>query len=316
MKRTGLGIDESFERHDTGPDHPESIERYRVLRKQLARLCRRDGIERMGADREATPAELMRCHDHHYIDLVRIDADHFAETLRTGDTAICDESFEVACIAAGTCLEMVDRVMRGELRNGFCAVRPPGHHATRNQGMGFCIFNNAALAARHAQECHGLERVLIVDWDVHHGNGTQDIFYDDPSVFFFSVHEWPSYPYAGAVAEEGVGPGEGATMNCPLDAGADGETVLAALKDRLVPAMADFRPEFIVISAGFDALAEASMSSFQLTPGDFASLTRLVMDLADDTASGRVVSILEGGYDPVSLTAAAEAHVRTLAGGA
>jgi acetoin utilization deacetylase AcuC-like enzyme len=209
-------------------------------------------------------------------------------------------------------LNAVDAVVPGSARNAFCAVRPPGHHATPNRGMGFCLFNNVAVAARHAQRKHGLERVLIVDWDVHHGNGTQDIFYSDPSVFFFSTHQWPLYPGTGRADETGEGAGLGTTMNYPFPAGAGRAEILGAVRNSLLPAAERFHPDLVLISAGFDSRIGDPLGRFTLTDGDFADLTRAAMEIADRYAGGRVVSVLEGGYSPEGLARAAAAHVETL----
>ena len=187
----------------------------------------------------------------------------------TGDTAVCEESWDAALRAAGLAVSAVDAVMAGAMENAFCAVRPPGHHATADRGMGFCIFNNVAVAARHAQKAHGMERVLIVDWDVHHGNGTQDIFYGDGTVLFFSTHQWPLYPGTGRRSERGTGEGEGLTINCPLAEGAGGAEVLGAMREELEPAAEKFKPELVLISAGFDSRAGDPLGGFLLEDEDF-----------------------------------------------
>jgi acetoin utilization deacetylase AcuC-like enzyme len=210
-------------------------------------------------------------------------------------------------------MSAVDLVLRGEAANVFCIVRPPGHHATANRGMGFCLFNNVAIAARYAQKMYGCERVLIADWDVHHGNGTQDIFYQDPSVFFFSTHQSPWYPGTGDADEIGEGRGEGSTMNLPLPAGSGRAEVLGGLRERLLPAMKTFRPDLVLISAGFDSRAGDPLGHFRLSDGDFSDLTLVLREIADDSAGGRVISVLEGGYSLEGLTKAVAAHVEALA---
>ncbi|MCU0797700.1 MAG: GNAT family N-acetyltransferase [Akkermansiaceae bacterium] len=297
--------------HDGGPGEVENPRRYAVLGEAL----RKEAV-RMGAveieGRMATRAELLRCHGAHYLDIVHMDVERLADRLRTGDTAICPESERVAKWATGSALAAVEAVMEERVKRAFVAVRPPGHHATADRGMGFCIYNHVALMARHAQERFGVGRVLIVDWDVHHGNGTQDLFFSDAGVFYFSVHEDGIFPFTGAVEETGAGPGLGTTMNVPLPHGTGGAEVLRVFEDRLVPAMEKFRPELVLISAGFDALATDPLGGFRLTPEDFVELTRVVVRIAEKWAEGRVVSVLEGGYDPDGLAAAAVAHLRAL----
>ena len=299
--------------HDTGPGHPENPQRYQALHDSLRAAAQAIGAHPIPAGREATRRELLRCHAAHYLDLVHIDVESLADRLRTGDTAIGPESEQVARHAAGAALEAVDRVMGGELLRAFVAVRPPGHHATPDRGMGFCIYNHVALMARHAQEAHGCQKVLIVDWDVHHGNGTQDCFYADPSVFFFSTHQQGIYPHTGSAEETGAGPGAGTTLNVPLPAGSGIREILPTIESRLATAMEDFQPELVLISAGFDSRIEDPIGDFRLLDEDFATLTRAVLRIADRWAGGRCISILEGGYNPAGLASAAAAHLRALA---
>jgi acetoin utilization deacetylase AcuC-like enzyme len=214
----------------------------------------------------------------------------------------------------GASLKAVDAVVSGTVANAFCALRPPGHHATADRGMGFCIFNNAALAARYAQRVHGLERVVIIDWDVHHGNGTQDIFYEDPGVFYFSTHQHPWYPGSGLSHETGRGPGEGYTLNVPLPSGAGMEEIGGAFTKLFRKKMNLFRPDLVIISAGFDSREGDPLGQFTLSDADFAELTRILLDLAHETAGGRLVSLLEGGYNLTGLASAVTSHVKALRG--
>jgi acetoin utilization deacetylase AcuC-like enzyme len=232
--------------------------------------------------------------------------------LSTGDTDIDGHSWDAAVRAAGGALNAVDAVAAGRARNAFCVVRPPGHHANASRGMGFCLLNNIALAARYAQRRHGMERVLIVDWDVHHGNGTQDIFYSDPSVFFFSTHQWPLYPGTGRADETGDGQGQGTTTNFPFPAGSGRKQILGAVENSLMAAADRFQPDLVLISAGFDSRIGDLLGQFTLTDRDFTDLTRRVMEIADRHAGGRVVSMLEGGYSLQGLASAAAAHVDAL----
>ncbi len=311
---TGVVFDASFVRHHPGEGHPESPARYGAIQRGLEagglmhRLARLPG-------RMASDDDLHLCHTRAYLATVRHDIARKSPTLSTGDTALCESSYEVAALAAGSAMAGVDAVMTGRVRNAVVAVRPPGHHATMSRGMGFCLFNNAAVAARYARKAYGVEKVLIADWDVHHGNGTQDIFYEDPSVFFFSTHQWPWYPGTGAADETGAGAARGTTMNCPFHAGAGHAEILGAFRRKLLPAMAAYRPQLVILSAGFDSRRGDPLGRFVLKDSDFAELTAVAMEIADLGAGGRVVSILEGGYHLDGLASATRAHVEALAAG-
>jgi acetoin utilization deacetylase AcuC-like enzyme len=305
--------DAIYRKHLEGRDHhPEQPERYDAVMQGLDRAGLTSRLSSVAA-RAATDDELLLCHTPQYLEIVREDFASGMAHLTTGDTDITPNSMEVALHAVGGVLNAVDAVMTGAAGNAFCAVRPPGHHATAHRGMGFCLFNNVAIAARHAQKKHGVERVLILDWDVHHGNGTQDIFYGDRSVFFFSSHQWPLYPGTGRADETGESAGRGTTMNFPLPAGSGRAEVLGAVRESLVPAMEEFRPDLVLISAGFDSRIGDLLGRFTLTDEDFTDLTRTAMEIADRHAGGRVVSLLEGGYALPGLASAAAAHVETLA---
>jgi acetoin utilization deacetylase AcuC-like enzyme len=222
------------------------------------------------------------------------------------------DSFRVAKLATGGALAAVDRVMDGTVDNAFVAARPPGHHALPDRAMGFCLINHVAVAARYVQKKYGLERVLIVDWDVHHGNGTQDIFYSDPSVFYFSTHQWPHYPGSGAAAETGSGAGIGATLNVPLAKGDGDAEIVAAFADKLIPAAKSFRPDFVLVSAGFDGHRGDPLAGLEVTAVGYGELTRIVVDIANEYARGRLVSLLEGGYDLTALSRSVETHLLQL----
>lgn len=312
--KTGILYDAGFLRHDTGPGHPESVERYRAVMEALEKLERGKLLLDRLSSEKAEVGDVLLGHESWYHDVARMDADNFAEVLRTGDTAICHESYDVALEAVGASIAAVNAVCGGDVRNAFAAVRPPGHHASAGRGMGFCIFNNIAIAARHLQRRCGIEHVAILDWDVHHGNGTQDIFYDDGTVFFASTHEDNIYPHTGAVDETGEGDGEGSTLNLPVPEGSGGGVILPLWERTIGDAVRDFKPDFILISAGFDAREGDPVGMLNLTDGDFSELTRMVCGWADEFCGGRVVSLLEGGYNPDGLASAVAAHVGALAG--
>jgi acetoin utilization deacetylase AcuC-like enzyme len=306
---TAFLADPIAKEHDTFPNHPERPARWDAAIRGLGGAA----LAQVPA-RTATRDELELCHTPGYIDTARRDVEAGRTALSTGDTDICPHSYEVALRAAGTCLNAVDLVMGGRADNAFCIVRPPGHHATQDRGMGFCLFNNVAVAARYAQKKHGIGRVLIADWDVHHGNGTQDIFYDDPSVFFFSTHQSPWYPGTGSERERGEYEGEGTTMNCPFPAGSGRDEILGAFRNKLMPAMKEYRPDLVMVSAGFDSRLGDPLGQFRLTDDDFAELTSLLREVADQYCKGRLVSVLEGGYNLTGLTQAVAAHTRALGG--
>ena len=311
MGKTGWLDDPIFREHDTGAGHPERAERCDAIAAGLEEAELEPQLERISI-RPATVDEIALCHTRSYIALVEDEVESGRRMLSTGDTRIRDDSYVVAMYAAGGVLSAVDAVVAGDVKNAFCSVRPPGHHATRDRGMGFCIFNNVAIAARYAQKSHGLTKVLIADWDVHHGNGTQDIFYGDGSVFYFSTHQQGWYPGTGWEDETGEGAGEGTTLNVPLPEGAGGTEALAAFRDRLVPAADAFKPDLVLVSAGFDSDADDPLGGLMLSAADFAALTDVVAGIARDHCGGRLVSVLEGGYDRDVLRAAVAAHIRVL----
>lgn len=317
---TGLLLDPVFKKHHTGDGHPECPARYDAITRDL---------EAAGLVKKLAPIELrdlldeeaLLCHTESYLTKIKkeIPAVDGVAYLSTGDTAVCSESLDVARKATGGALNAVDYIFAGKegegtRRNAFCAIRPPGHHATASVGMGFCIFNNAAIAARYAQKTHGIKRVAIIDWDVHHGNGTQDIFYEDGSVYYFSTHQSPLYPHTGAVLETGSADGANTTLNCPLPAGTGMKQIAAAFDDQFLPAMEKFKPELVIISAGFDSRIGDPLGGFLLTDDDFVKLTERLLKLSDQYASGRLLSLLEGGYNVDGLAKAVVSHVQQLAG--
>lgn len=314
LRQTGLLFDDVYRRHLPGnTGHPERPERLTAIWDGLEKAGVVESLSRL-APRRATEAELALVHDRSYLELTRRELSSMTgpKELSTGDTLASADSYEVAHFAAGGVLNAVDSVIAGKVKNAFCAVRPPGHHATPTRGMGFCIYNNVAIAARYIQNVHGLRRILIVDWDYHHGNGTQDIFYQDDSVFYFSTHEYGAYPGTGGPAETGRGKGLGTTLNVPLPVGASDRQILQAFETTLVPAARRFRPDFILISAGFDGMRNDLLGRFDITPQGFAAITRVVVKLADELCQGRIVSVLEGGYRLDGLAESVAAHVKVL----
>jgi acetoin utilization deacetylase AcuC-like enzyme len=310
--RTGIIHSDLFMEHDTGYGHPESPLRYKVIVDALRTADFAGRLEWL-APRIAEREDLLRCHLGGYIDLVRRDILGGAQYLSTGDTSVGHRSWDAAVYAAGGACLAIDSVVARTVKNAFCVLRPPGHHATPGRGMGFCVFNNTAIAARYAQQRHGIGKVLIADWDVHHGNGTQDTFYADDSVFVFSTHQWPWYPGTGARDETGHGRGLGTIMNRPFPAGAGRAEILGAFAGDFLDAARRFKPELVLISAGFDSRDGDPLGGFHLTDEDFADLTQLMLDLAGECAEGRVVSLLEGGYHPGGLASSAKAHCQKLA---
>ena len=307
---TGVVWPTQCEAHEPGAEHPECPLRLAVIREALAPLVARQELVVLD-HREATTEELRLVHAPDYVELVHREIAEGRTVLSTGDTELGSGTWQAALRAVGAVLVALETVVDGRARNAFCAERPPGHHATATQGMGFCVFNNVAIAARQAQRL-GLDRILIADFDVHHGNGTQAIFYRDPSVFYFSTHLSPHYPGTGLEHEMGDGPGRGTTLNRPLSQFAGRAEILGAFEHDLVPAAARFRPELVLVSAGFDSRLGDPLGGFTLTDQDFADVTRLLCRVAAEHAEGRLVSVLEGGYDLKGLAAAVRAHVGAL----
>jgi acetoin utilization deacetylase AcuC-like enzyme len=311
MEKTGFVTSLEYKRHLTGLGHPESHKRIDAVLKAIQGAGLDAKLEKI-EPRRATREELQLTHTPEYIATAERDVASGARQLSTGDTNVMEASFEVALLAAGGILSAVDAVMSGKVNNAFCAVRPPGHHATPTRGMGFCLFNNIATGARYAQKKHGIGKVLIADWDVHHGNGTQDVFYEDGSVLFFDTHQHPLYPGTGMADETGSGKGLGTTINNPFPAGAGRAEIYGAFETKLVKAAEKFKPEFIFISAGFDSRINDPLGNFKLTDEDFADLTRLMKTLAKTHAQGRLISVMEGGYNLDGLGKGVAAHVGAL----
>ena len=296
--------------HDTRQGHPERAERLRQITTHLdetglAAQCTRPEW------RPASRDQIERVHQAAYVDSIA-DIASGGGGRPDPDTVVSPASFDIARLAAGAACDAVNRVLSGEDRTALAIVRPPGHHALADRAMGFCLFNNVAIAAQTALAEHDLDRVLIVDWDVHHGNGTQDAFYADGRVGFFSMHRWPFYPGTGAADETGTGDGLGATRNLPVEFGTPREEYRARFRQELEEFAARIKPQLVLISAGFDAHREDPIGSLGLEVEDFAELTQSVLEVADVHASGRVVSLLEGGYNPQRLAKCVAEHLRRL----
>lgn len=307
---TLLYSDPRFLDHDTRRGHPERAERLRQITLRLDATGLADRCVRP-TWQEASRERIERVHQAAYVDAI----ENLAQ--RGGgrpdpDTVVGPASFDVARLAAGAACGAVDRVLAGEDRTALCVVRPPGHHALSDRAMGFCLFNNVAVATRVAIDEHDLERILVVDWDVHHGNATQDTFYADGRVGFFSIHRWPFYPGTGAADETGTGAGLGATRNLPIEFGTPRDVYRKRFRRELEEFAARIKPQLVLVSAGFDSHREDPIGSLGLEAEDFAELTKYVVDVAQVHAGGRVVSLLEGGYNPERLAECVAEHLRQL----
>lgn len=312
VSKTQVFYDPTMLGHEPPNDHPESPKRLDAVMTAVYQL-ERQGRVSITTPRPATEDELLLVHSPDYVKKVRTEIAAGRPTLSTGDTDISSGSLAAALAAAGAVVSAVNAVIGGGTRTAFCAVRPPGHHASQARGMGFCVFNNIAIGARHARRRHGVERVLIVDWDVHHGNGTQEVFWNDGTVLLFDVHQHPWYPGTGSSDEQGEGRGRGLIVNNPLPAGSGRTAIFKVFREGLLPAVERFRPELVMISAGFDSRAGDPLGRFTLTDQDFADLTDVVSAIARLHAGGRIVSVLEGGYALGGLPRAVASHLQRLA---
>ena len=299
MTTLGIVWDPVYLDHHTDAGHPDQPGRLKLLYDRLAERVSLDQFVTI-APPPAGDVAILRVHSSAYLAQVKATAEKSAGAL-SADTLTCEHSFRVADRAAGGAIEAVRQVVAGRLDHALVLARPPGHHAERSRAMGYCIFNNVAIAAMAARAELGLARVMIVDWDLHHGNGTQHIFERDPHIFFFSSHQYPCYPGTGHFSETGLGPGEGTTMNVPLKRGFGDAEFLALYREILVPAAREFEPELIVVSAGFDIHTDDPLGGMRVTPAGFAGLGRLMMQIAGEVCRGRVVFCLEGGYDSGAL---------------
>jgi len=311
MGKTGLVYHPAYLEHDMGPGHPESPNRLRAIMHQLEQKGTMARMIKIEA-RKAEDKWLTQIHAPSYVQSLNRLAPTSGRVSLDADTSMSPGSVNAAYLAAGGALAAVDAIMAQRVEHVFCAVRPPGHHAEAARAMGFCLLNNVAIAARYVQKKYGITRVLIVDWDVHHGNGTQHSFEDDPSVLFFSTHQYPHYPGTGRGTERGKGAGAGYTVNVPMEAGEGDETYHAIFLTALVPVADAFKPEFVIISAGFDAHKDDPLAGMGLTEAGYADLTKIVVDIAKRHAKGRILSSLEGGYNLIALAHSVDEHINAL----
>jgi acetoin utilization deacetylase AcuC-like enzyme len=308
---TGICYDAAFLAHDTGPGHPERRERLTAVMQHLESLPWFGSLPRL-APTAADPARIRRIHSSEYMDRAQRVCESGAPYLDSMDVAVSNNSFDIALLAAGAPLVIADEIIAGRLRNGMALIRPPGHHAERDMALGFCLFNNVAVLARYLQDQAGVDKILILDWDVHHGNGTQHTFEDDPSVLYISTHQYPFYPGTGAWYEEGTGRGTGATLNCPMEAGSSDADYERAFVEKILPKIDWFRPEFVILSAGFDAHEDDPLAEMGLSTEFFGWMSERMLEAADRYAGGRIVSVLEGGYNLRKLPLCVAEHLHKL----
>ncbi|MDH4128941.1 MAG: histone deacetylase [Spirochaetota bacterium] len=313
MKKVGLVYHPIYLKHDTGGFHPERKSRLEAILRQL----KKDNIYSnmvLTEPKEASVEWISEIHDVSYINRVKLASSEGVSYLDTQDCPVNKMTYEAALLAAGAGLSAVDQIIQGEIDRAFCAVRPPGHHAERNYAMGFCFFNNIAITARYIQKKYKLNKIFILDWDVHHGNGTQHAFENDSNVFFASLHQDPRtcYPGTGYSEETGKGNGMGYTLNCPIPPNIDEEIYLETFMNKVIPAIIDFKPDFFLISAGFDAHIDDPLANLSLTEETFAKMTSHIVDLSNEYSNGRIVSILEGGYNLIALGNSVSAHIKVL----
>lgn len=313
-KPTGVVFTPDYLRHDPGPGHPESPERLTAIMTHLETVPVWSELNVVGPS-PASLEILRRVHADEYLQTIEKAFSMGWRVLDGGDTVISQDSYSVALLAAGGVTEAVRQIFEGKIKNAFCLVRPPGHHAGTRRAMGFCLINHAAVAARYAQATFDVERIFILDWDVHHGNGTQEIFESDPSVFYVSLHQFPFYPGTGDRSETGRGPGVGTTRNFPLPAGSGDREYIDVLTDSVSGMVLKFRPGFIIVSCGFDAHRRDPLAGMKVSTEAFGTMTEMVVALAREATDGRLLSVLEGGYDPVALGECAGVHVTALARG-
>ncbi len=311
MTRSAVVIDSDYLKHDPGPFHPERPERLKPL------LDLSEGLDsqrfQLLPPRPALREEIEYCHSSEYLDLVQSTSKTNRYAL-DGDTITSRDSFGVGLLAVGGFLKLLDSIGARECRNGFALVRPPGHHALKDRAMGFCLFNTVAIGTHYLKHRYGAKRILIMDWDVHHGNGTQDAFYREPWVLYLSTHQYPYYPGTGAIEEVGMGKGEGYTVNIPLPGGCGDQEYLRVFKEIVVPVAAKYKPEWILVSAGFDPHQRDPLGGMAVTEQGFGAMASLLVDLAEKHAGGKIAFLLEGGYDLKALKGSVAAVLQEMEG--
>ena len=309
MKKTGYISDPFYLKHKNEP-HPENPGRLNAIQKNIESSKYYNNLTLI-QPRKATVEDIAKVHGTGYIRSVEDSCRNGVRNL-DADTVISPDSYQAALLSAGAGLEAVDKILEGTVDNAFCAVRPPGHHAEQNKAMGFCLFNNVGVIARYAQDVKKLEKVFIFDWDVHHGNGTQHSFYKDSSIYYSSIHQYPFYPGTGGVDETGTGEGLGTTLNLPMRAFSCDADYMNAVEHKLIPVIQKFNPDLIIISAGFDAHENDPLAQINLSTECYGKMTQKLMEIANDVCDGRILSMLEGGYDYSALAESVQLHVETL----
>lgn len=310
MKKLAVIYDERHLKHYPPFSHPERPERVTAVYNYLKSKRFFEDTEIIQPS-EATADDILRVHSKHHYEYVLTSIKDGKTLLDGGDTYIVSDSLEPALLSAGCVIKAVDLVLNGDFKSAFSLMRPPGHHAESQRPMGFCIFNNIAIGAKYALDKFGLKKIAVVDWDVHHGNGTQEIFYNSSQVYFISLHQYPFYPGSGAEGERGKGEGNGYTLNFPLSAGTTGKTYLEIFKDKIIKTLNDFDPQLLFISAGFDAHKDDPLANIELTENNFADMTTVLRDFAENKKIG-IISVLEGGYNLDSLSASVYEHLKVL----
>ena len=309
MNKTGYISDPFYLKHKNEP-HPENPGRLNAIQKNIESSKYYNNLTLI-QPRKATVEDIAKVHGTGYIRSVEDSCRNGVRNL-DADTVISADSYQAALLSAGAGLEALDKILEGTVSNAFCAVRPPGHHAEQNKAMGFCLFNNVGVIARYAQDVKNIQKIFIFDWDVHHGNGTQHSFYKDSSVYYSSIHQYPFYPGTGSVDETGTGDGLGSNLNLPMQAYSCDADYINAIEHKLIPVIQKFNPDLIIISAGFDAHENDPLAQINLSTECFGKMTQKLMEIANDVCDGRILSMLEGGYDYSALADSVQLHVETL----